>query len=113
MVPHAFGVIALERLLEIVPRARAREERLANMEAQVVVICVEKPRRHVVAAAMLSFQRRRVEHVQPQQFDFVFSPRDLAPPRFAGANWRTSISGNPHTLTFSAFSRVCWPSVPR
>ena len=40
----------LQRALEVVPGAGAGEERLADVEAEAVVVGVQEPRRHVVAA---------------------------------------------------------------
>ena len=68
MIPHGLVVFAFEGFLEIVPRTRAWEERLRDVEAASVVIRVQQPRGNVVAVAMIHFHRDRVEHVQADQF---------------------------------------------
>ena len=48
MIPHGFFILALEGLLQIVPGAGAREERLRDMEAEIVVVRVEEPGGHIL-----------------------------------------------------------------
>ena len=74
MVPHAIVVVPLERLSEVLPRARAREERLRDVERQPVLVGVEEPGGDIVALAILRLHRRRVEGVEPEQLDLVALP---------------------------------------
>ena len=65
MRPNAILEFALNRALEIIPSLGAREERLANVTRQAVVVGVEQLRRYIVAALMLHPHTRRIEHVYP------------------------------------------------
>ena len=48
------------------------KEGLADVEAQAVIIRIEKPRGHVVAfATMADFHFDRIEDIESEQFDFV------------------------------------------
>ncbi len=49
MLPHGFVILPAERGLEVVLRAGAREEALADDEAESVIVGVDEPRGHVHA----------------------------------------------------------------
>src|ERR1051326_2074000 len=66
MVPNTLLKVALERLLETVPSAGARKERLRDVEALLVVIRIEEPGRHVIPPAVDQFHCRRVEYVKTE-----------------------------------------------
>ena len=82
----------LSARLQIVPRAGAREERLAHVEAEAVVVGVEEPRRHVVRRPVVRLHRRRIEDVEAEQLDLV---RGVVV-RLSSPD--SSTSGRPHTL---------------
>src|SRR5574342_377781 len=71
MIPDAFFIFAFKSFLQALPRASAREERLAYMEGQIVVVRVEEPCRHVVTAPMLSLHAYRVENVETDQLHLI------------------------------------------
>ena len=71
MRPHAVLERAPERALEALPCRGPREERLADVEAESVVVRVEEPGRDVVPLPVVGIHRHGVEYVEAEQFDLV------------------------------------------
>ena len=75
MIPYRFLITAFQCVLQILPCAGLREKCLADVEAQAVVVRVQQPRGHVVAALMVHFHAHWIEHIQAKQLDLVLRLR--------------------------------------
>src|SRR2546422_986283 len=69
--PDAVPIDGLEGAFERVPGGGAREKGLADMEAQAVVVRVQKPGRHIATRAVFGGHSGRIKNVQPQQLDLI------------------------------------------